>query len=496
MNTLEKLQNGTDVRGVALKGEDFKVNLTEEAVYDIAVGFSKWLFNKYNKETITVAVGKDSRLTGDLLKSSVINGLTKMGVNVLDCGMATTPAMFMSTVTEGYLVDGAIMLTASHMPKQYNGMKFFINEGGLEKEQLKDVLSLADGQVISNKIGNVEKRNLIKDYSNILVSKIRKATKEEEPLKGLKIIVDAGNGAGGFFAHDVLEVLGADTKGSQFLEPNGEFPNHIPNPENKEAMKSISEAVVKAKADLGIIFDTDVDRAAIVDKDGREINKNTLIALISAIILEEVPNTTVVTDSITSEGLKEFIESLGGNHHRFKRGYKNVINESKRLNQEGILSDLAIETSGHAALKENYFLDDGAYLVAKILVKVAKLNKEKKEISDIIKNFKESFKEDEFRLNIAEENFREYGNNILEKFKLKANESEELIIAQPNYEGIKVYIKGTKSWFLIRLSLHEPILVINLEADREGMEEKITELLQNLLEEFNSLCLRDLNCNK
>lgn len=189
----------------------------------------------------------------------------------------------------------------------------------------------------------------------------------------MKIIVDAGNGSGGFYAEKVLKNLGADVEGSQFLDPDGMFPNHIPNPENKEAMDSISKATVNSNADLGIIFDTDVDRAAIVDSKGMEINKNSLIALISNIVLRENPGSTIVTDSVTSIGLNEYISEHGGVHHRFKRGYKNVINEAIRLNNEGISAPLAIETSGHAALKENYFLDDGAYLVSKIIINAAKM---------------------------------------------------------------------------------------------------------------------------
>jgi phosphomannomutase len=130
----------------------------------------------------------------------------------------------------------------------------------------------------------------------------------------------------------VLEPLGAVTRGSQFLEPDGMFPNHIPNPEDKKAMESITKAVLEQKADLGIIFDTDVDRAAAVDSSGRELNRNRLIALMAAIVLAEHPGTTVVTDSVTSDGLTTFIEGkLGGKHHRFKRGYKNVIDEGIRL---------------------------------------------------------------------------------------------------------------------------------------------------------------------
>ena len=128
--------------------------------------------------------------------------------------------------------------------------------------------------------------------------------------------------------------------------------------------------------------------------------------------------------------------------------------------------------------------------MSKILIKLAKLHEEGKELSSLIADFKESFEEEEFRLNINTEDFKAYGNSILEKFKEKAINSDQLIIAEPNYEGIKFYIKGTKSWFLIRLSLHEPILVINLEADREGMKDQITDLLKELLVEFKALSLK------
>ena len=172
------------------------------------------------------------------------------------------------------------------------------------------------------------------------------------PLAGFRIVVDAGNGAGGFYARDVLEPLGADVSGSQFLEPDGRFPNHIPNPENPEAMASVCAATLKAGADLGVIFDTDVDRAGCVGADGREINRNRLIALAAAIVLEDAPGGTIVTDSVTSSGLKTFLEqTLGGVHCRFKRGYKNVINEAQRLCAAGVCAPLAIETSGHAALR-------------------------------------------------------------------------------------------------------------------------------------------------
>ena len=209
-----------------------------------------------------------------------------------------------------------------------------------------------------------------------------------------------------FFATKVLNPLGADTTGSQFLEPDGHFPNHIPNPENKEAMASICKAVVDNKADLGIIFDTDVDRSAIVDRTGKSINRNALIALIAAVILREHPKSTIVTDSVTSDGLAKFIADRNGKHHRFRRGYKNVINESLRLNENGEESWLAIETSGHAALRENYFLDDGAYLVAKLIVEAACLRKEGKELQDLIADLQQPVESKEIRFKIDTDDFK------------------------------------------------------------------------------------------
>ena len=494
MNTLKELQSGTDIRGIAMENKEFELTLTEEVVSRIAIGFALFLKEKKLGEKITIAIGKDSRVSGDLLKSAAINTLIDTGVDVIDCNMATTPAMFMSTIMDGYKVDGAIMITASHLPFYYNGMKFFTKDGGVEKEELNKIIDFTTNEELSNtQKGKIIVKDLVSDYSKIIVNNIRVKTGSETPLKNLKILVDAGNGAGGFFANKVLEVLGADTSGSQFLNPDGNFPNHIPNPEDKQAILSISNAVVKNNADLGVIFDTDVDRAAIVDKDGRAINKNTLIALISAILLEENPGTTVVTDSITSEGLKEFIEGLGGKHHRFKRGYKNVINEAKRLNSLGEEVDIAIETSGHAALKENYFLDDGAYLVAKILIKIAILKREGKELNSIISNFRESSGQLEFRLNIDAKNFKEYGENILSEIKLKIKNDKELNIAEPNYEGVKAYINNSKSWFLIRISLHEPILAINIESEYLNGSKEIIDKIRYLLKDFKNINLGNLN---
>ena len=196
------------------------------------------------------------------------------------------------------------------------------------------------------------------------------------------------------------------------------------------------------------------------------------------------PGGTVVTDSITSDGLKEYIETtLGGKHHRFKRGYKNVINEALRLNQEGVDCPLAIETSGHAAMRENHFLDDGAYLVTKILIKMASLRKEGKDLTSLLAPLREPVEAAEVRLPITEENFRACGEALIAALEAYAQE-QNWAIAPDNREGIRVsFPKGEgEGWFLLRLSVHDPILPINLESDCAGGVAVIGKKLLQFLE--------------
>ena len=308
--------------------------------------------------------------------------------------------------------------------------------------------------------------------------------------------MDAGNGAGGFYVDKVLQSLGVDTSGSQFLEPDGHFPNHIPNPEDKTAIASIRQAVLDNHADFGIIFDTDVDRSAAVDSQGRELNRNRLIALMSAIVLKEHPGSTIVTDSITSDGLTQFIETeLKGKHHRYKRGYKNVINESIRLNQRGEESWLAIETSGHAALKENYFLDDGAYLITKLLTELAKSKFTNQALTDLITHLQEPQESDEFRIKISIEDFKAYGNQIIEKLKIFAGQQQDWIIIPNNYEGIRVSCQSSaeNGWFLLRLSLHDPVIPLSIESNVAGGIEQMINRLRGFFEAFDALDLSPFN---
>ncbi|MBQ6236538.1 MAG: phosphomannomutase/phosphoglucomutase [Clostridia bacterium] len=449
------------------------------------------------------------------------------------------------------------MITASHLPWNRNGLKFFTAKGGAESADIKEILTLAgepfpagevpggrnksplisqlalvhfvteenrtlpartklsppeggspaspcnrsiplDGEGGPLAVDEVKidphnawiaekpkKSRFMDTYAAFLRKKITDAAGRERPLSGLRIVVDAGNGAGGFFTKKVLEPLGANTTGSRFLNPDGRFPNHAPNPEASEAMDSIRDAVLESKADFGIIFDTDVDRAGAVLRSGEELNRNRLIAMISAVLLREHPGTTIVTDSITSTGLAAFIRDRGGMHYRYRRGYRNVINEALRLNAEGTDCQLAMETSGHAALKENWFLDDGAYLIVRLLMELAC----GRDLESLIAGLREPAESREFRLKITEPDFKACGQRVLDALLDFARAQNGWTEAPDNREGVRFSLDDAhgNGWFLLRLSLHDPVLPLNIESDSPGGVRVIAAALRDFLKTQNGV---------
>ncbi len=494
----KQFKSGTDIRGVATEGVAGQpVNLTDEVIEKMADGFVLWLAEKVNKQPceLKIAVGRDSRISGPHIMALTTKRFEAAGAAVLCCGLASTPSMFMTTVDLG--CDGALQITASHHPFNRNGLKFFTRGGGLEGSDIEAILTFAQNDSHPAKAdgGSITETDYMSAYAKGLCDKIKQevnAADYDHPLQGFHIVVDAGNGAGGFYADKVLAVLGADTSGSRYLEPDGMVPNHVPNPEDATAMASICEAVRENNADLGVIFDTDVDRGGAVDSKANEINRNRLVAVAAAIALEGNDGGTVVTDSITSSGLKRFIEeNLGGKHYRYRRGYKNVIDKALELNAAGINCPLAIETSGHAAMRENYFLDDGAYLCTKIIIKAAQLRQAGKDLSDLTADLQEPLESREIRFQITEKDFRSCGERIIRDLTAYAEQQPGWQLADDNREGVRVSFdkENGDGWFLLRLSVHDPIMPLNIESDSEGGCDVIYRQLRTFLDTTEGLAL-------
>ena len=491
----KKLKSGTDIRGVAVQTAEHDMELTDKAVYDLTGGFCAFLLSRGVKQGARVAVGHDSRISAERIKAQVISALRDFGFFALDCGLASTPAMFMTTVD--FNCRAAVQITASHHPYDRNGLKFFTERGGVDSGDLDEIIENAAALPAPSAVrGGFDTA----DYMSVYAARLRRmiceevnAADYEHPLSGFHIIVDAGNGVGGFYASQVLAPLGADISGSQFLDPDGMFPNHAPNPENKQAMASVSAATVKVNADLGVIFDTDVDRASCVDQSGKEINRNRLVALASIIALEGNAGGTIVTDSVTSTGLTDFINhTLGGVHYRYRRGYRNVINKQMELNASGVNCPLAIETSGHAAFRDNYYLDDGAYLITKIIIKTAQMGREGKALETLISALRDPAEATELRLKILCENFKAYGNSVIAQVEQCAEARTDWRLADDNREGVRVFLDASdcKGWFLLRLSVHDPIMPLNIESDTQG---GVQAIARQLLEVLQSCAQLDLS---
>ncbi|KAH1122343.1 hypothetical protein J1N35_005503 [Gossypium stocksii] len=527
MDKIRRLQNGSDVRGVALECEKGRtVDLTPPAVEAIAESFGEWTIKALEKERgrpaedVTVSLGKDPRISGASLSVAVFAGLARAGCLTFDMGLATTPACFMSTLLPPFAYDASIMMTASHLPYTRNGLKFFTKKGGLTSPEVEEICDKA-ARKYANRLTKVstmlnsppKKVDFMRAYAkhlrDIIKERVNHRIHYDTPLKGFQIIVNAGNGSGGFFTWDVLDQLGADTFGSLHLNPDGMFPNHIPNPEDKTAMALTRAAVLENTADLGIVFDTDVDRSGVVDNNGNPINGDKLIALMSAVVLKEHPGTTIVTDARTSMELTRFITDRGGHHCLYRVGYRNVIDKGVHLNQDGVETHLMMETSGHGALKENYFLDDGAYMVVKIIIEMVRMRLEGSDegIGSLIKDLEEPLESIELRMNIISEPkyAKARGREVIEAFRSYIEEGQLkgweldacgdcwvsegcLVDSNDSPAAIDAHMYRAKvsnekneeiGWVHIRQSIHNPNIAINMQSSVPGGCQLMTKVFRD-----------------
>ena len=487
-STWPRLKSGSSIRGD-------EALLSDEFAKKLGYAFAVWLAerNHTTPDRLKIAVGCDPRASGPRLKAAMIDGLTAADSDVLDCGLSTTPAVFSTTLDAD--ADGAVMITASHLPPRINGFKFHTREGGIAGEDVDALIRRAMEARVPVRL--VVPHDALRAYQDALRALVRRKLEDDapKPLLGLHVVVDAGNGSGGFYA-DFLESLGAWVEGSQFLKPDGAFPNHAPNPESPEAMRALSKAVVKNEADLGVLFDADSDRAAIVLSDGRLVNKNRLIALTAAMLLSRQPGLTIVTDSVTSTGLARFITEWGGTHYRFKRGYRAVIDEAIRLNEEGIDCPLAIETSGHAAFRDNHFLDDGMYLVTMLICEAMDLKREGKTLYSLLDGLQEPVESLELRLDIRADDPREAAQEMIETILSHTLEDPSWRLAADNREGVRILFdfgaEVESAWFQLRMSVHDPVMALNLESDVPGGVKWMLQTLAALLGDCKEIDLTPL----
>lgn len=551
VEAVKSLQNGIDLRGIIPTERNEKDGplLSCETAYWVGYGFGRWLLSQGGGKR--VGVGRDPRVTGEELTKWLAGGLQYHGIEVIDLGLCTTPAVYYAcredilkplfstdssfTLPFPWPLDAGIAVTASHLPRHWNGFKMFtantpVNIGQTGIDGIIDALHDDDSELIKaqpHPVQNLTSISFLPLYSRFLQQTIRNTCSkplDERPLTGLKVCVNAGNGAGGFFATTLAE-LGADTAGSLHLDPDGKFPNHVANPEDKEAIEATSTGTVAAGADVGVCLDTDADRVGLVDRDGALFNRNKLVALVGKIAIQDFYRSSniispsgqrlgarpvIVTDSATSTGLHHFVEdNLVGTHLRYKKGYRYVI-ELARNTPNAVA---AVECSGHGAWLENGWVDDGCYTAARVIASLV-LERQRKcseeqtsvSLSSMVEGLVEPVESIEIRCNLAVSDKKMKGNvveRVIEAFRGLAGSCRHWELETTNYEGIranvlwkqyngpdKVHLQINSAaeeggWCMLRPSLHEPILSIQIESDLRGGTQVLCKELFHALNQAN-----------
>lgn len=483
-----KLRSGSEIRGP-------EQLLTDDRAEKIGFAFACWLAERLGRtpDALVLAVGHDLRPSGARIKAALTRGVTAADSDVLDCGLCPAPALFKVVRPDCGSADGAVMVAASVADAGLNGFKFITAEGGLKDSDVDEILLRAAETEVPERL--VVRHDAEGLYYEGLRGAAARCLEDDalKPLLGMRVAVDARSSTGQGYVR-FLDALGVDTEGSLYSpEEEAGVAGDPYDPGNVEA---VVRAVKASRADLGVSFSADGSRAAIVDGGGRLISQNRLIALIAAMLLDARPGATIVTDSVTSSGLSAFIAEWGGIHYRFKRGYRNVIDEAVRLNAEGIDCPLAIETSGHAAFRDNGFLDDGIYLATRVICEALNRKREGQNVFSLIDDLKEPVESVEIRLPAIDAESPAAGQDVVETLLSYTLDNPRWQIAPDSREGVRITFNldgdVNNAWFQLRMSVHDPVMVLNAESDVPGGVHRILGALYALIQDCQSLDLDPL----
>lgn len=407
----------------------------------------------------SIAVARDGRLSGPSLAKSLIEGLMASGMKVIDVGMAPTPALYYAAVK---LTKGTgVMLTGSHNPPNYNGLKMVLGGETLSG----DTIQLLRQHIVENKLtsaeGSHEEKDIIEEYVDRISNDITLKRK-------LKVVVDCGNGVAGAVAPQLFEKLGCDTT-LLFCEVDGNFPHHHPDPSRPENLEDLKAEVNKQGADLGLAFDGDGDRIGVISGSGNVIWPDRLMMLFSRDILSRNPGGKIIYDIKCSSNLDIAIKEAGGEPLMWKTGHsliKGKMKETKAL--------LAGEMSGHIFFKERWYgFDDALYSAARLL-EILAAQAEKPDV--IFSNLPDSVNTPELNIHMQEgEHFK-----FIEQLKGKAKDFSDAKIT--DIDGLRVdYAEG---WGLVRASNTTPCLVLRFEGKTEkamdDVQAKFREVLTSI----------------
>lgn len=472
MKRYEHAFGKNDIRGIY--GED----ITEELYYNTGRGFVEWLKQQSgkNEKDMWITITRDARLHSPALEKALTDGITSTGANVIHLGLAPTPIGYYSEVVgiPGYNVIAAAIITASHNPSEYNGLKMTYGKRTLTEKQIAEVKEVTfknwtDEQTAS--IGEVVEYDIIPDYIKEMKEKFGRIG------EGVKVVVDSANATGGIVGPQLYRELGCEVI-ELFSEPDGHFPNHHPNPSVEKTLDTLKEVVVENKADIGIAYDGDSDRIGIIDAQGRFLTGDKLLLIYAMDLIEKGEKPTVVSEVKCSQVLFDQINKHGGQAVMCKTGHGYIKDKMKETN-----ATLAGEMSGHTFFKDRYYgFDDAVYAGCRIIEIISKHKKINPNftISEMLKPFDEVCSSAEVRFPCP----NELKKQTLEKVKqcvetnknLFGSEIKEII----TLDGMRIVFDG--GFALIRQSNTEPVFTLRFEAKDETECEQFKSCMINTLE--------------
>jgi len=445
---LESIFRENDIRGT------YPEELNESVIKEIAIGIAKKCFQE---DISSIVVARDGRLSGESLLTTFCDAVSQYGIDVKNIGLATSPMLYFAAKKENS--KSGIMITGSHNPKNYNGIKMVINDNSVSGSEILNLIK--NDEILDDSFtGNI----IYSDIKEMYISEILENIETE--LSELKVVIDSGNGAAGFVAPELFKRLGCNVI-ELYSEVDGNFPNHHPDPGKLENLEDIISEVKNKKADIGFAFDGDGDRVGLITNSGDMIFPDKQMMLFSEDILNSKKG-SIVFDVKCSNHLSNLIVKNGGIPIMAPTGHFHIKKAIKKNN-----ALLGGEMSGHIFFNDKWYgFDDGPYAAVRAAEILAKSNRS---ISDIFREFPESFSTPELNITVTDENKFE----IIDRFMTNSNIDGDKILI----DGLRVNFND--GWGLLRASNTTPKLVLRFEGDTE---ESMNRIQNEFISELSRIC--------
>ncbi len=442
-----------DIRGVADR------DLTDEAIDLIGKAFASYLVRTVKTSDKTLVLGRDIRPSSERIFKSLSKALVSSGISVTDIGIVTTPVCYFAI--HHLKKSGGIMITGSHNPPEYNGLKLVLGNNSVFGDDIQKIRQIAERSEFISGTGTLIRSEIIPAYQNYLKQAFKFKRK-------LKVVIDSGNGTAGLVAPKVLRELGHEVI-DLFSEPDSSFPNHHPDPSVEENLHDIIREVRNQRADCGFAFDGDADRIGVIDDGGNIIWGDKLLILFSRAILKEKPGATFIADVKCSHLFFEDVHRHGGKAIMWKTGHSFI--KQKLKEEKGALGG---EMSGHMFFADRYFgFDDGIYAGIRVL---EILDRTGKKISELLSDVPKTYATPELRVDCPDE----------EKFQIVADVAKFFKSRYPTSDIDGVRIDFGDGWGLVRASNTQPVLVSRFEAITEKRLNEIRKLVEDKIKEIRS----------